>query len=588
MEEQVGSSASSDNQHSRDYGNKYKDRQKDRDQGEVVHDRIYVGGLGHHIYDRDLFHFFSEFGAVRHVVVISDGGYSKGYGFVTFTCRESVRRLLEGGEEGENLVLKGRRLNIGAARQRFGQGQGYGQNLSGRSQEEAWARHVDKHCQANGSVSAGEDPSKTTPENEIPAADNLPVNIYKPVGSHPSSSDPTTYSYEASVQDPCCSEVQGNIPFYPYPTSYPIYCPQYLCHEYPQYAAYPPAPPATDVTWCPNCPNTIPVSQDMCTSTTFPTSNPIYPLTYSTSVDGALPYQYPMVTPTDQLPSSGHYWPQTPTYPVLYDYGQPTMVQYSYNQLVAGYQHCPSDVTIAAEYQNNTTSSYPDTSGCTEAPMLADSGYQDTTGGFQDTSNGNQEQDNTGCQPTATDRQQEHSPGGNDQDSRYCSKNAGNLINKAAPSSNIPLKSGHQKPLPNVDKEQQEFTKLKPADDKWEAARNSAVDPPGNSRSGSGRDSRVYPSPYKSFAPFTGNPPAPRHFPFLGPRPYYPDMGQRGRGRIWRNGGSQGANHGRSSQKKRQKKRAACSEEGQEDGGVGLSGNQPDILQGPLEKLVIK
>ena len=95
-----------------------------RDEGELVLNRIYVGGLGDQIVDKDLFYYFSEFGEVSHVGIITGGGYSKGYGFVTFHCQEVVRNLLEG-VDGEKLVLKGRRLNIGPARLRQGQGQGW-------------------------------------------------------------------------------------------------------------------------------------------------------------------------------------------------------------------------------------------------------------------------------------------------------------------------------------------------------------------------------------------------------------------------------------------------------------------------------
>jgi hypothetical protein len=108
-----------------------------------------------------------------------------------------------------------------------------------------------------------------------------------------------------------------------------------------------------------------------------------------------------------------------------------------------------------------------------------------------------------------------------------------------------------------------------------------------------GRDTRVFPSPYKSFSPYTGHP-SPRQFPMsAGPKPYYSGQGQSpGRGRIW---GGQGGNSGRSIQKKKQvKKDAAGSDKvgvGKKvgpSGGVGLSGVHPDILQGPMEKIEIK
>ena len=37
-----------------------------------------------------------EFGDVSHMGIITDGGYGKGYGFVTFHCQQTVKNLLEG------------------------------------------------------------------------------------------------------------------------------------------------------------------------------------------------------------------------------------------------------------------------------------------------------------------------------------------------------------------------------------------------------------------------------------------------------------------------------------------------------------
>ena len=74
--------------------NSCDNRYKSWDQREVVHNRIYVGGLTPHIYEADLAHFFSEFGEVRHVVIITEAGVSRGYGFVTFTTKDPVIRLL--------------------------------------------------------------------------------------------------------------------------------------------------------------------------------------------------------------------------------------------------------------------------------------------------------------------------------------------------------------------------------------------------------------------------------------------------------------------------------------------------------------
>ena len=106
--------------------NNYRERyHDDREEGELVDNRIYVGGLGYRIEERDLFYFFDTFGPVQHAGIITEGGNSKGYGFVTFHCKEVVKRLLDT-EEGVGLVLKGRNLYVGPARQRHGQAQHYG------------------------------------------------------------------------------------------------------------------------------------------------------------------------------------------------------------------------------------------------------------------------------------------------------------------------------------------------------------------------------------------------------------------------------------------------------------------------------
>ena len=101
------------------YRSKYRS-QMEHEQGEVVNNRIYVGGLGDCIRERDLFHFFSKFGSVQHVGIITTGGHTKGYGFVTFHSIEVVGRILSYPDR-DNLVLKGRKLFVGAARQRSSQ-----------------------------------------------------------------------------------------------------------------------------------------------------------------------------------------------------------------------------------------------------------------------------------------------------------------------------------------------------------------------------------------------------------------------------------------------------------------------------------
>jgi len=87
-----------------------------REPSEVLTNRVYVGNLRYEIDDRDLYYFFYQFGPVHHARVITNrGGYSKGYGFVTFSGPEVARKFLER-RETENIWLKGRKLRIGAAR----------------------------------------------------------------------------------------------------------------------------------------------------------------------------------------------------------------------------------------------------------------------------------------------------------------------------------------------------------------------------------------------------------------------------------------------------------------------------------------
>eukprot|EP00092_Neocalanus_flemingeri_P028329 GFUD01030766.1.p1 GENE.GFUD01030766.1~~GFUD01030766.1.p1 ORF type:complete len:630 (+),score=122.79 GFUD01030766.1:103-1992(+) len=605
------------------YRDKVRVREKDFDQGELVLDRIYVGGLDNHIADRDLFYFFSEFGAVRHVGIIVERGYSRGYGFVTFTCKEVVRRLLEGGE-GNNLVLKGRRLRLGAARQR------YDHTVWNRGQ--GWRRHEEPYSLDRAPV--GEDPTKFSPEST--AIDQASGNSPHPVDSQQVSNehhlaDPNNYSYyDSSLQSPYFS--QSNPPVYPYSVpSHPVYYPQFQRVEYPQNSAFMPMSiPTSDMTWYPTAAYQDTTQIPDAGTTTSPAlmaSNTIYPVAQS-SLEGS----YTMVAQPDQFTStSSPYWPQSPMYPVYYNYGQPTMVQYSYSgetltypfQPVPGYQDLAlglqgsaayqdySNATLAIEHQNDA-SSYPtgnssgftdapdnSGSGYADAPQLSDSGFQDSTGGLLDRSGLSQDQSSYQYQTLATELHPVDTPR---QGKGYLGMNAENRSTKnKMNSTDSPHTTGQDKSPPNSDQEQQNFTKLKPADcSRTEAGRNSGNQP---TCTPAGKYSRFYPTPYKSFVPYTGNP-SPRHFPFpSGPRPYYSGQG-RGRGRIWgHNSGSGGKGQRDVNRpvilKKKQGKKSIVGERKVGDvaeevvadnvgGEVGMTGNQPDILQGPLQNLEIK
>eukprot|EP00092_Neocalanus_flemingeri_P016839 GFUD01018214.1.p1 GENE.GFUD01018214.1~~GFUD01018214.1.p1 ORF type:complete len:603 (+),score=152.56 GFUD01018214.1:99-1907(+) len=577
----------------------YQGGEKDMEPGELVLDRIYVGGLNIHIGDRDLFHFFSEYGSVKHAGIITMRGVSMGYGFVTFTCREVVRRLLEGGE-GDNLVLKGRRLRIGAARQRFGQNWGRGRGWTGHGGGNYnRARNPVREDVSKSSLESADSDQAGASQQE---GDSHPFSSnYSPADPMPTS---CTYTYD-SVQPP----------------SYPIYYPHYPGSEYPQYpgSEYPHYPgsvysqypvyitsvPSSDVTMYPNMyPDMTQIPLDACTTTNanYPTTNPIYPVTYS-SQEGA----YPVDVQSDQASSTAPYWPQSPMYPVLYNCGQSTMVQYSYPgefyQPVPGYQDMAlgwQDSSAYQDYQNVTpftehqnTVSYPpesDRSGFSEAH---DSGYQDTSSGVQDTSIALQDQ--SGCLYQATDTELNYvdTSEGNGQDC-YQRKNTENRTIVAVPKpNNSPQQSEQEKSQPNS-QEQRKFTNLKPVINRLE----SAGDQPSFSQFG--RNSRVFPSPYKSFGLYTGRP-SPRHYPFpSGPRHYYSGQGQgRGRGRLWgynSGGGSQGQGdkYRRPIQKKRKSKKLVETDKIQAEAGesledgLQLAGNHPDILQGPLQRLEIK
>ena len=165
--------------------NSYRDneRQKFREQqGELVLDRIYVGGLGQKIYEKDLYGFFSQFGEVTYVGIITDGDYSKGYGFVTFGRKDVVKGLLEEPHD-EPLVLKGRVLTIGpAARQKQDNSWGRGYSQGGRRQRDNYSQARVEDREAPASTAA---PDSSIPVMQQASGDSLPVDL-------------DSYSYDSS------------------------------------------------------------------------------------------------------------------------------------------------------------------------------------------------------------------------------------------------------------------------------------------------------------------------------------------------------------------------------------------------------
>ena len=542
--------------------NNYRERYHNvREQGELVDNRIYDGGLGYRIEERDLFYFFDTFGPVQHAGIITEGGNSQGYGFMTFHCKEVVKRLVDT-EEGEGLVLKGRNLYIGAARQRHGQPQHYG-----RGQGQGLRRPDEDRSQGENS------PGKESAEN----LEAEPFEPSQPIIHQPASYDPPLdpglyYPYDPSVQ----------LPFYP-ELSYPIY--------YPQYPAY--STPTPDLAWYPTTQyqDMAMVPQDAYTAQVYQVPTPPYPVAYSSSPEGQ--YPYPLVLPADhQFPASGPYLPdQPPMYPVIYNYSQPALHYSTSGQILQPVPGCQEpvpalqDVSATQEYQH---SNYP---GYSEDPkQLGDSGFQDSTSSFLDSS---------GCQDQSNDREKQSGHGQGQgylhqgvqgQDVHPQRERDSSLSKKPSSKPTNPPRFSQQKTSGNSNQDKQTYTKLK------NSGNDRNADNQGFNNRGGARDSRVYPSPYKSFSPYTGNLP-PRQFPFPpGPRPYFPGEGRGGRGRIWgyNSGGRQGDNPCLAISKKKQGKKgpgneikkAGIMENVKEP--IGLSGNQPDILQGPLENLEIK
>ncbi|CAH1789320.1 unnamed protein product [Owenia fusiformis] len=82
--------------------------------GTVIPNRIFVGGIPPNTTEQDLKQYFSSFGAVKDSKIIADrAGVSKGYGFITFETQEDAEKIIK--KEGDNLIFKDRKLNIGTA-----------------------------------------------------------------------------------------------------------------------------------------------------------------------------------------------------------------------------------------------------------------------------------------------------------------------------------------------------------------------------------------------------------------------------------------------------------------------------------------
>ncbi|XP_027015577.2 protein boule-like isoform X3 [Tachysurus fulvidraco] len=83
--------------------------------GTVIPNRIFVGGLDLKTNENDLRRFFSGYGTVKEVKIVTDhAGLSKGYGFVTFETAEDAQKILHDASA-DKLCFRDKRLNIGQA-----------------------------------------------------------------------------------------------------------------------------------------------------------------------------------------------------------------------------------------------------------------------------------------------------------------------------------------------------------------------------------------------------------------------------------------------------------------------------------------
>jgi cold-inducible RNA-binding protein len=98
--------------------------------------KIYVGNLSYSVTEQQLSEYFSKFGEVTDVKVITDRatGRSKGFAFVTFASNNAVNTAVEkaNGEE-----FEGRRLKVNVAKDGERSGGGGGHNGGGGRRQRA-------------------------------------------------------------------------------------------------------------------------------------------------------------------------------------------------------------------------------------------------------------------------------------------------------------------------------------------------------------------------------------------------------------------------------------------------------------------
>ena len=574
------SSSSRGNEDNNSYRLKYRG-QTEHEQGEVVNNRIYVGGLGDCIGERDLFHFFSKFGPVQHVGIITTGGFTKGYGFVTFHSSEVVGRILTNPDK-ENLVLKGRKLFVGAARQRASQMANWGGRGEGHD-----ALAVDEHG-GHGNSTVG----KEVDEKEV--TETFPP----PTGSQPNNNDaimaPPSYTYNSPAY-------YYQETAYPPMTTYPTYYQQYqhpaaASYNYNTAMVYYPTTQYQDPTMLgqgqQEAQVCIPYQHDQ----VHVPNNHVVPMPYHPI------QQANMCTPINyygHLNMMPQYYVNTED--MTQGMPQPSMMVYQDQNQQAGYHEGypptphnipPVDVGVVYPDNGNNYATYPSIAQVGYSPDISELGDS----GFQDTS--------------SRDYMDVHAVHSNQSHNDHDGHGHGHASNQNEPDrdgrAQGHVESGHGPRMttavmaakssgPNIMKENQQRNSSNPK------ASGESRAPPEEFPSSKdyGRGSRGAPMHYRSFPPFPRNIPPGRQFAFPpgngNHRPWY---SQRGRGRVWgHNAGNRVEGNVRWNVAKRKPgkkaagndvKKVGANEEVKVQGSGGLGGNQPDILQGPLEKLEIK
>ncbi|XP_033097930.1 protein boule-like isoform X2 [Anneissia japonica] len=189
--------------------------------GTVIPNRIFVGGISFQTNDVELENFFSSYGQVKEAKIITDrAGISKGYGFITFENADEAVRIIK--EQGNNLIFKDKKLNIGPAI---------------RKQPVHYPKNVDTAFLPNGVVNVVQAPAGFTYTYLNGVAYFNPNEVGQTPLAHPSAIPQHTHSQQAPAYAP-----------YSVPVVMSHAPPQYMASQ-PQSYAFHQASPATNQQW---------------------------------------------------------------------------------------------------------------------------------------------------------------------------------------------------------------------------------------------------------------------------------------------------------------------------------------------------